>query len=85
MDYNHIKDYLAKFRDIIFSKEEGLKIISEIIQKDTQIKIEPNCIQIKGQVIYIKASPLVRNEIMIKKEKILSDLLELKNIYKDIK
>ena len=74
MDYNHIKNYLEKFKNIIFSKEENIKIISEIIEKNISIKIDPKFIQIKGSTIYIKTSPLIRNEILIKKDKILKDL-----------
>ena len=87
MDYNHIKDYLDKFKNILFSKEEIYKIISNIIKKNTAIDIEIKFIQIKNHFIYIKASPLVRNEILMHKERILKDLLDLSplNNFKDIK
>lgn len=74
MDYNHIKNYLEKFRTILFSKEENLRIISKIIEKNTSVIIEVKNISIRGAVIYIKASPLVRNEIMINKSNILKDI-----------
>lgn len=74
MDYNHIKNYLEKFRTILFSKEENLRIISKIIEKNTLVIIEVKNISIRGAVIYIKASPLVRNEIMINKSNILKDI-----------
>ncbi len=87
MDYNHIKEYLEKFKIILSSKEENNKIISEIIEKNTGIKIESKFIQIKPPYIYIKASPIIRNEIMINKNKILLNIskLNLKNNFKDIK
>lgn len=77
MDYNHIKNYLDKFRNILFSKDETYRIISEIIQKNTSILIEKKNIQIKGSLIHIKASPLVKGEILMKKDKILSDLSQV--------
>ena len=87
MDYNHIKNYLDKIRNTLFSKEENIKIISEIINKNIAVKIETKFIQIKGSDIYIKASPLVRSEILIKKRQILEDLSLLmpNNNFKDIK
>ncbi len=87
MDYNHIKNYLEKFKTILFSKEENYRIISEIIKKNTGIEIEQKNIKIKGVDLYIKASPLVRNEIVINKNKILLDLkeLHLEHNFKDIK
>ncbi|MFA6355170.1 MAG: hypothetical protein WCW65_01970 [Candidatus Paceibacterota bacterium] len=81
MDYKHIKDYLNKFKEILFSKEEIYKIIGDIIEKNISIKIEQKNISIKSNIIYIKTSPVVRNEILIQKEKILKDLSQ---IYKDI-
>jgi len=87
MDYNHIKNYLEKFKTLLFSKEENLKIISSVIKKNTQIEIEPKLIKTTGNIIQIKSSPLVKNEILMKKEKILADLSSvLENPkYKDIR
>ena len=78
MDYNHIKNFLEKFKIILSSKEELYETISIVIEKNTQIKIETRFIQTKGTDILIKASPIVRGEILIKKNQILLDLKELK-------
>lgn len=86
MDYNHIKNYLEKFKIILFSKEENLKTISTIIEKNTAIKVEEKYIITKNLTIYIKQSPIIKNEIMIRKKEILEDLFKILNInYKDIK
>lgn len=87
MDYNHIKNFLDKFKIILSNKEDLYNTISGLIEKNTKIKIQNNFIKTKGQYIYIKTSPLVRSEILIYKEKILSDLKELKlqNNFIDIK
>lgn len=87
MDYNHIKDYLSKFKEILFSKEEVYRIIGDIIEKNTLIKIEQKFIKIKGNIIYIKASPIAYSEILIHKEKILKDLSQIhkETIFKDIR
>jgi hypothetical protein len=87
MDYNHIKNYLERVKNILFSKEENLNTITLIIENNVSIKIETKNIQLKPPFIYIKASPLVRNEIMMNKEKILKDIsLIIKEInFRDIK
>ena len=87
MDYNHIRDYLNKFKEILFSKEEIYKIIGDIIEKNISIKIEQKNISIKSNIIYIKTSPIVHNEILIQKEKILKDLSQIYKeiIFKDIR
>jgi hypothetical protein len=87
MDYNHIKDYLGKFKEILFSSEEKSRVVSDVIDRVLSIKIENKNIQIKQPFIYIKVSPLVRNEILIKKELILKEILTLlpESNFKDIK
>ena len=77
MDYNHIKSYLDKVKNLIFSKEENIKLISLAIKINTGIDIETKNITTKGICIYIKASPLVRNEIMMSKEKMIKPLIAL--------
>lgn len=74
MDYNHIKDYLDKFRNIISSKEENIKTVSAVLEKIILIKIENKFIQIKPPFIYIKTTPLIKGEILMKKEKILNEI-----------
>jgi hypothetical protein len=77
MEYNQIKDYLDKFKNLLFSKEEIYQIVSGVIESNISLKIDIKFIQIKTPFIYIKASPLIRNEILIKKEKILKDIFLL--------
>ena len=77
MEYNHIKNYLEKFKEILFSKEEKYKIISDIIKKNTSIEIETKFIKIYGDTIQIKTSPIIKNEILINKDKILKDLFQI--------
>jgi len=86
MDYNHIKDYLEKFKNILFLKEEKNKTIIAIIKKNTGIEIGENFIKTQGGVIQIKASPIVKGEILIHKESILKDLSSVAGfVFKDIK
>jgi len=87
MDYDHIKNYLDKIKTILFSKEENYKIVSSVIEHNLSIKIETKFIQIKPPFIYIKASPLIRNEILIHKDKILKEisLMSPESNFKDIK
>jgi len=87
MDYNHIKNYLDKFKNLISTKDEIYQIVEGVIENNISFKVERKFIQIKAPIIYIKSSPMVRNEIMMKKEKILEDIRKLSptsNI-KDIK
>ncbi len=85
MDFNRIDNFLDKFKKIFLQKEEEVKTIVIIINKHTTIQIDEGSIKVKGFDIYIQGSPALRNEILIHKDGILSDLnniLQNKKIYK---
>ncbi len=76
MDYNHIKNFLEKFRKIINKKDEVLEIVVQTIQEEMHCVINKNLIKIKNEFIFINTSPIFRSEILIHKKQIL---LKLKN------
>jgi hypothetical protein len=75
-DYNHINSFLDKFKDILFSKEEIKKVISQIIFEEINKEINLNAIKTKNNLIKIEGSPVLKNEIFIFKQKILSKINE---------
>lgn len=77
MDYNHITKFLEKFKKIIFQKEETREIIIKTISLEISHPIEGNNIKIKNGCIYIQGSPIIRNEILMRKNNILLKLKEL--------
>jgi hypothetical protein len=77
MDYNHITNFFDKFKKLIFEKEGLNKLISEVISKNISFPIDPSIIKNKNGIIYIKTTPMVLNEILIKKQAILKELLAL--------
>mgnify|MGYP003405194106 FL=1 len=76
MDYNHITSFLEKFKNLISKEELYSETISNIIEKEISYKIDKNTIKIKRNVIFINGSPVLRNEILINKSKILQALKE---------
>jgi len=74
MDYNHITSFLDKFKNIIFQGQKDNKIITEIITKHISFPIKEEMIKIRGSVIYITGSPILKNEILVHKAGILADL-----------
>ena len=70
----NISSFLEKFSKNINSAELRKKQILEIIEKQTQINIPPEEIEIKDYVLYIKSSPAVKNKLFIYKSKILEDV-----------
>ena len=87
MDYNHITSFLDKFRKLVFQKEELKNIVVKTISEEITKPIEPTSIKIKGALIYIEGSPILRSEILIHKKQILLKLKDLlpNNNFLDIK
>lgn len=77
MDYNHITLFLEKFKKLVFQKEETKEIVIKTISYEISHEIEKESITIKNGFIFVKGSPILRNEIMIHKNQIL---LKLKSI-----
>ena len=70
----NISSFLEKFSKNLKSSELYKKQILEIVEKQTQINLRPEEIEIKNFVVYIKSSPAVKNKIFIYKNKILEDI-----------
>lgn len=78
MDFNHIDQFLEKFKKILnqtsFQKESILSVISEEIN----FQLTPENIKIKNNIVLlVGVSPLIKNEIFIHKEKSLQKLKDL--------
>ena len=74
MDYNHITNFLDKFRKLIFQKEELKNVVVETISKVINHKIESQKVKIKNGIIFVEGSPILRSEIMMHKTQILNQL-----------
>ncbi len=74
MDYVKLTDILEKFKKILFKEEEVYKIISEIIIKNTTYTVPAKSLKIKGDIVYLNCSPMLRSEILMKKRQIILDL-----------
>ncbi len=74
MDTTHISELLGKIKKTLFKNEEVYQNISNIVSKHIGFPLEISSIKIKGTVIYVKESPLIKSEVFIHKDGILSDL-----------
>jgi len=87
MDYNHITNFLDKFRKLIFQKEELNNLVVGVISKEINFQVENKKVKIKNGVIFVEGSPVLRSEIMIHKKQILDQLEKVlpQNKFQDIK
>lgn len=76
MEYNHINGFFDKFKKIIYQKQETKKIIRDTISKNISFDINDDFFDYKNGIVYLKCSSVFKNEIIIRKEKILKDLAQ---------
>jgi hypothetical protein len=77
----NISSFLTKFKNIIKSDEDIKEKICLSIKNNTGIEINKSNILIRNKIATIKEKPHFKNEVFMKKEKILD---ELKGVISDI-
>ena len=69
-----IKDLLEKFSNLILKEEVKLEVTRNTISDIIGLEIKPKDIEIKKNIIYLNIKPIYKSEILLKKEKIFSEL-----------
>jgi hypothetical protein len=69
-----IKDLLFRVQNILFGEETKRQAVLDAIFLVTGIKISTKDIKIKNGAVFLNTKPIFKNEIFIKKEKILEEL-----------
>lgn len=70
----NIADFLGKFSKNINNTEQKEKDILEIINQETNLKIED--LEIKNNIVYINTILTNKTLLFVKKQKILNNILE---------
>ncbi|MEX0918929.1 MAG: hypothetical protein WDZ85_03130 [Candidatus Paceibacterota bacterium] len=65
-------DFLAKYKKGLFEWQIIIETAQKTIKELLKIEIEAKKITYKNKKIYIKTSPLIKTEIIINKEELLS-------------
>lgn len=73
-----IENFFHKFLKIDKENNNKIDIILDIIKKNTKISLKKEDINLVGDKIKIKSNPVVKNEIIINKNSIETDLLSNK-------
>jgi len=69
-----IKDLLSKFSNTLLKEEMKKELIRETISKTINFQIKKENIKIKNGVVYLNIKPIYKNEILLKKDKIIFEL-----------
>ncbi len=73
----NISTFLEKFSKKIKSSQLHNKQILNIIEKESNIKIDIENLEIKNNTIYIKSSPPTKNQLFIFKKRIIEKINSL--------
>lgn len=76
---NPLANYLEKFKKILADGPERKRHISSTINLITKISLGEEQISVKDNVVYINASPALKNELFINKKQITEDLQKILN------
>lgn len=67
-----IKDLLSRFQNLLLSGEGKKEIIKESVKKVLDIDLNTEDIEVKNNIVYLSIKPIYKNEVLLKKERILS-------------
>ncbi len=71
---------LSRFKNLRNTEKAKKETVCEEITKITGIQIAHNQISISKNTIFIKASPIIKSEIALKKEEILKELQKIQGV-----
>ncbi len=71
---NSLSHFLDRFKAILLAPGALKKPIIEVISRCARIDLKETDIEVKEGIIYIKAHPLIKNEIFMRKGRILHEV-----------
>lgn len=70
----NIGGFFEKFRSKVVQEVQNLVFVIEIIKKHTKINLDMKDLKLSNGILRIKASPLQKSEIFMKKTQILKEI-----------
>ncbi len=76
---DNLESYFAKISQLTKNHQEKLDSIIETVFKSSGVKLSPNQIIERGGKVVLQVSPLIKNQIYLKKDLILKELKSILN------
>lgn len=73
MELSSIQRFLEVYKEKLFSEDEKRKILVDVIKKKTGITLKQDALTLKKNILYVTASPIVRNEIFMHKAALVEE------------
>lgn len=71
---SHIKDLLSRTNGKLLKKLVLFGDIKDVLEKNLGIPVTKNSFYLKNTTLYIKLHPVIKNELVLKKESILKEI-----------
>jgi hypothetical protein len=68
---NHLSDYLVKFKKTLLKGQEIREGVVNILREILGVEILTRDVEVKGKKVKITAHSVIKNEIKLKKDKII--------------
>lgn len=69
----NISDYLERFKTIQIEKTQFKDFVVELIKKELNFDLDRDNVDLKKGIVYLKISPIQKNELFIKKQFLLGE------------
>ncbi len=80
-----IKDLLHRFEKILGRETVNIGLVQDVIKKFSKIEIPKDAVRLKGVLIILNIKPIFKNEVLLKKDLILTELRNLGLKVEDIR
>ena len=74
MSWNKISSYLDRFRAINTPQKTIKEIVVGVIAKSSGVVLETSDVDVKNQRVFLKITPILKNEIFLNRDRILETL-----------
>jgi hypothetical protein len=81
----NVSNYLEKFKKFGLAEVIAKEVVVESIKEILGITIDKKKIKIQNRIAYIQASPIIKNQIVIKKTTLIETILKRTTKVGDIK
>jgi len=70
----NVKDYLSKFAKLTPPDDSLKKFFIRLVEKELKITLDKKSLKLQNKIFYLTASPIIKNEIFLKKNILLEKL-----------
>ena len=77
----HIRDFFNKFLKLKNNHIFLQKVFIKIVHINTDIVLKENQIEFRDKIVFVNTTPIIKNELFIKQEKILNEFNKKTNQY----